>query len=384
LIDELERRKSPELIRILTAIITLEETGKTKFSSNSFFLIAQNFRNAAVSNDLRIRFYRVALNKAKSAIQFSAEDSDSTFDLLNSIANDILSNAPHLAGESSALQTILSSRISRLRNESLEREKRIDESPNELNALISEAEQTENKFEKNYFYGRAAQLALKLEKFIVAVDLAEKTLEGEMPKGIPDTFREGWHDQFLKEVISKALKKDAVDSVKYATKKMVDKLSMSEALRQTAVYYSEKQDKTAAIDAFDEALKITINTELKGLKIHTLFNLIKAAQKVDNTLISEAATATAKAINTYPSLAVEDKPGTENYAKYVDFVMGTNWNLLPVIGELAKENKNEAVYFIDLINKKEVKIIGDFAVSVELLNFEKTLNKFEVKPQQPK
>lgn len=375
LIDELERRKSPELIRILTAIITLEETSKTKFSSKSLFLIAQNFRSAAVSNDLRIRFYRVVLNKAKNAVQFPDEDVDSTFMLLNLVMNGISSNAPDFSAEASALQAALSSRVSRARNESWEREKRISESPDKLSALISEAEKIEDKLEKNYFYGRAAQLALELERFNVAIDLVEKTIEGEMPKGIPDTFREQWHDQFLREVVSQALKKDAVDSAKYATKKMIDKLSMAEALRRTAVYYSEKQDGISAIDAFDEALKLTINTENRRDKIYTLFNLLKIVQKIDANRISETATATAKAIDAIPGLEVEDRPGTENYEKYVDSIMVTNWNLLSVISELVKENRNEAINFVNRINKKEIKIIGNFVLSVDSLNFEKNSNK---------
>jgi hypothetical protein len=80
-------------------------------------------------------------------------------------------------------------------------------------------------------------------------------------------------------------------------------------------------------------------------------------------------------------LTVDDKPGSKNYENYVNFVMATNYNLLPVITMLAKEDINEAMNFVNRINKKEIKIVADFGLSVESLKAESKLADAKVIPQ---
>jgi hypothetical protein len=61
--------------------------------------------------------------------------------------------------------------------------------------------------------------------------------------------------------------------------------------------------------------------------------------------------------------------------------MVTNYNLFPVITALAKEDTNEAIDFANRIGKKEVKIVADFALSVESLKAESKLTDAKVTPQ---
>jgi hypothetical protein len=162
---------------------------------------------------------------------------------------------------------------------------------------------------------------------------------------------------------------------------MVDKLSKADSLLALAKYYSGKKDTFSAIDAFDEALNLTKKVENGNLKTYTLFRLISAIQKIDKTRIAEVTAETAKVINSIPTLTVDDKPGTKNYENYVNFVMATNYNLLPVIIALAKEDMNEAINFANRIGKKEIKIASDFALSVESLKAESKLADAKVIPR---
>ncbi len=59
---------------------------------------------------------------------------------------------------------------------------------------------------------------------------------------------------------------------------------------------------------------------------------------------------------------MEDKPQTENYKNYVTSVMIINWNLLPALTNLIKENRSEATNLANSITKKEIKIIADYAL----------------------
>ena len=370
LIDQLQSRKSSELLRVLTTILNLEETGGSNFSANSLIFVIQNFRDSTVPNDLRIRFFRIVLNKARSALQFPDSNAQSAFNLLSMVMPDITANAPNLLPEASVLQAALTTRVSQAASEERERFERIENSPDKLSALISEAEKTENKTLKEELYSKAAQLALGMGKFVLAVDLVEKTIGEQESEDAAIKFRRQWHDQFLGDVAQKALKKDDADSAKYATKKIIDKLSMAEVLRKAAAYYFEKQDLVSANAAFDEALKLTTNAETGAKKVYSFIRLIPTIQKIDKSRISEIAGKTAKAIDSMPTLNIDDKPGTENYEKYVTTVMAMNWNLLPIITELVKGNKNEAIDFANRINRKEIKVIAGYALAVDSLNVE--------------
>lgn len=380
LLDELQTRKSPEAARILAAIIALEESGKSRFSAAALYSIVHNFRDSSVSSDLQKRFFNVVLNKARDAVNYPDSNVEAVYNLLRAVVPDINLKAPDLLAEASGLQLALSAKMSKRANESKEREKRIGESSDKLGALISEAEKAGDEGEKYLLYVRAAQLSLERRKFGLAVELAEKTIAGEA-NAIPKTFREQWYDQFLREIVGAALKRDEVDSARYAVKKMLDKLSMADSLLALAKYYSEKSDKFSAIEAFDEALKLTKKVENGNLKIYTLFRLISAIQKIDKTRIVETTAETAKAINSIPTLAVDDKPGTKNYENYVNSIMVTNYNLFPVITALAKEDTNEAIDFANRIGKKEIKIVADFALSVESLKAKSKLTDSIVTPQ---
>ena len=367
LIDQLQSGQSSELTRILSAIIYLEETNRNDFSPEALFLIVDNFRSSAVTNDLRRRFFRVILNKAGSV----GRSPESVFNLLSSVMPDITVNAPNLLPEANALQAALTSRISNATREARERNQRIAESTDKLGALISEAEKANDKVVKYRLQVDAAQVALRDGRFRLAVELANKTIDSEPFVGIPDDFRKSWHDQFLGDVLQSALKKSDLDSATYATKKVIDKLSMAELLRKTAVYYSEKRDIVSATDALDEAINLTTKAEVSTMRIYGLIRLVSTAQKIDKSRLSEVVAQAARSFEKIPSLNPEDKPGTEKYEKYVTSIMVTNWNLLPVIGELARNNRNEAIDFGDRINKKEIKIIVNYALAVESLNAEK-------------
>lgn len=380
LLDELQTRKSPEVARILAAILALEESGKSNLSTRFLSSIAHNFRDSSVSDNLRVRFHNLVLNKARNAANFSDSNIEPAYYLLSNAIPDIAIKSPNLLAEARALQQALNTKLSKSASEAKERENRIKESPDELSALISEAEKAEDEGVNYLLYVRAAILSLKRQKFGLAVELAEKTI-GEETKAIPKTFREQWYNQFLREVVQAALKKDEVDSARYAIKKMVDKLSMADSLLATAEFYSEKKDKLSAVDAFDEALKLMEKVENSNLKIYTLFRLISAIQAIDKTRIAEVTAKTAKVIDEIPTLAIDDKPETKNYENYVTSVMVTNHNLLSVISKLAKEDVNEARDFANRINRKEIRIIADLALLVESFKAESKLAKATTMPQ---
>ena len=381
LIERLQKGKSPEGLRLLNLILIFEESGKSRLSVDSLSLIAQNFNDSGLPNDLKLRFIKIALARVNETVRSPDPDLESAVDLLDSIMPGISTLMPDFLPEAKSLKTVLSARVSQSSRELREIYERIEESADKLQATITEAEKAQNFTLKYRLYEQAARLALNENKFQIAADLIDKTIEDDSKDLQPAlAFRIQYHDQFLDKLVEKSLKNDDSAAAAYAVKRMLNKLATAEGLRKSANYYYEKQDVITATDRLSEALKLTSDSEIGTAKIFTLFRLISTARKIDRNGLSEFTTKTAKAIDSIPSLKIEDKPGTKNYESYVISIMTTNWNLLPVFGELVRDNKNEAIDFADRINKKEIKFVAALALLTDSLSAEeKALLKAEKK-----
>lgn len=371
LMGQLQSKKSPEFLSILAEIVNLEESGRNSFTADSLTWASDFFRDAIVPSNLRLRFYRIALSKARNALQNpEGNDIPAAYYLLDAILLSIAAGAPEFSAEASGVKAALLARTSRKSREMQERNQRIEESADELSTLISEAEKTDDKEGEKYsLLIRAELLAKGKGKFRLAVDLMEKTIEDKSDGGFPRReFRLHYHDQELGYIAESALGKGDVEAARYAAKKMIKDLSKADALRRIAVYFSGKKDTGSALDAYDEALKLATRADNDKLKFYTLFRLISAAQQIEQSRVSEVTAITAKAINALPILGVEDKPDTENFKNYVSIIVAVNFNLYPVIGNLAKANKNEASGFASRIDRKEVRIVADFALAVDAID----------------
>jgi hypothetical protein len=373
LIGEFRDRKSQEVLGILSHIIALEETGGNSFPADALFNLTDYFREQTVPLDLKTRFYRIVLGKARDAMQSADGGGITPADrLLYAVLPDINQNAPELSGEATALKSILPAKTSQLTRESRERDERIKESEDKLAALIFEAEKTDSKNVKRDLYDDAGLLATKQEKFQLAADLYGKALENiaNSEKVKPEILY-GHYDQKLNEIVKAALDKDDVESAEYATKKIVVELSKAEALRQTAIYFYENKDSASALSAYDKALKLIVKQDSAKIKFYMLFRLIPAAQTIDRDRISEVTAITAKAIDNFPTLNPEDKPGTDKFNDYVSTIMAVNYNVNQVMRDLVKKNKSEANDFAIRISHKDVKLIADLVLAISTTETEK-------------
>jgi len=365
LMEELRSRKSPELVRLLAEIISLEESGQSNFSAESLFFAVDFFRDVTVPNDLRMRFYNIVCNKARTALPFPDSDAKSVYDLLTAVVADIAKNAPGLLPEARVLQYTFMSRVSSSEVESLESNRRINENADRLEALVSEAEGSRDKGLRVNLLAQAAQLALNKSKFRLAVELVEKAKSDVVEKR--DNRFSLWRDQFLADVSERALKEDDVDSAMYAAERIINRLTVANISRITAVYYFGKGDMVSATNSLDKALKLITDSDNDLPKISLLIRLISTVQKVDPSRLAEVTGKTAKAINLVPRLAVDDKPDSDNYRKYVSSILTIDERLLPVFGQLMKRNKDEAMSFAARIDMKEIRLMLNYSFLVDSL-----------------
>ncbi|MGB7201384.1 MAG: hypothetical protein WBD16_03850 [Pyrinomonadaceae bacterium] len=385
LVARLKERGSPELVRLLTAVVQAEESGRTRLNSNTLLFVSAYFVEPPVPLSLQQRFLIVVLDKSRGASVTPDGDFEGFFNLLSTLIPSISKTAPALLSEAQIVQTVLRTRASQESKDVQERNDRIREAPDKLAALVGEAERANNNGTKYDLYVSAAQLALKLKRFTYAVDLVEKTTEIDLGKSVlSEGSRKRWRDQFRVDVVDSALQANDADSASDAIRGIADPLLKAESLRKMAVYYFDQANPVFAGYAFDEAIRLVSKTDVTSRSISSFISFLPTAQKIDRNRISEIAVVTAKNINTIPTLNVEDKPGTENYKNYVTSVMIVNWNLLSALSKLVKENRTEASNLTDRINRKEIRVIADFVMmtdSITLLTKQLAANAAEEAPK---
>jgi len=372
-LSTLRKQKSPEFLSVLFEIIRLQESGVNRYSAASLVWIADFFRDSAVPNDLRIRYYKIVLNKAANTLQ-SADGGEIHFTdlLLFWVLPDMTANAPQLAAEATGIKLELSAKVSQGTKDLQESEQRMRESSSKLEGMISEADRTGNKMLKYSFLERASYLALEEGKFRLATDLIEKTIEEQTNTNFPDSeSRLSSHDQRLTQIMATALAKDDFGSADYATKKIVGDLEKADALSRFAGYFSRKKDYDAARNAYDEALKLTVKADDDKSKYIMLLRLIGTADRIDRRRLSEITSIAAGAINKIPTPNVEDKPGTEHFKNYVSTIMRIDLHLHIVVSNLARMNRNEAASFTNRINQKEMRLVADLAFAISMFDSEK-------------
>lgn len=364
LIEELEVRRLPELIKVLSQVLDEDEKGRSHYSAESLFYLVNIFRGQTITAELRRRFYLVAIRKAKEGLVSSDTDVTSAYDLINASLPDISINAEDLFSEASILRIALSGRATRSSKEYREISERIEKAPDKLKALISEAENTDDRELRASLLTDAANLAIEKKQFQSAMDLVEKLAELRRP-GKVDKHFDAWHDQFMSGVAVQSLKENDTATSVRAADKILDSLTKADILRKTALYYFERRDFISASNTLNDSRTITNQAENSARKVSAMLRLILAFEKIDKFQMSRATEEAAKTIDATPSLGADDRPESENYEKHINSVMTIDMSLLPMFTELLKEDRMQAVDFANRIKRREIKIIASYALMID-------------------
>ena len=365
LLFRLQERQSPELIKLLRAILDADETGRMEFTLDTLLFISEDFFASYIPIELRKRFLRGVVVKSRKAAMMPEGNVEMYLHLLSALMPHVSRDAPELLEEATLTLTVLKNRTNQETRETQERNERINSSTDILSAFITEAEKAENKGVKYDLYRGAARLALKLKKFNYAVNIVEKIDEidlssSDIYESIQDT-----REQFLNDVVAKTIESGEPDSAVYAIKRLKKPVSRIESFGKMANFHFERNEMETSRDFLDEAIKSAAKAEISPQLISSLIKMLPTAHKIDPNRIFELNELATKSINNITTLRVEDKPETENFKNYVMSAMIINWNLVPALTQLVKENRTAATDFANRIHKKEIRIIADFVLMTD-------------------
>jgi len=369
LLGELQQRQSAEFLRLAEAILAAEESTKIRLPASSLILLSGYYVEQTAPRQLEKRFLTIAVNRSVEAGRMADGDISGFFDLLGRNLPAISARFPELLSEATLANAVLSSRVSLETRESRARNERIDNSPDPLETLVAEADQAKLPSLKYELYMRAARLALELRKYKRAVDLILHSAEVDMSSNsVSEEVRANERNRFLADMAAGCLDQQNEESADYAIKKLPDPILKAELLIKKSKYFIKAGDVVAANAELDQATKLAANIEDLSRRASVLLNMLTLAQKLDPARMYEINRSAAKSIN---ALQVPNKKDeetdTENYKLYVTKIMVVNWNLLPTVSELSKVDLNGAADLANRIEKKEIKILADYIITVRTI-----------------
>lgn len=369
LLNSLQQRNSPELFRLLDAMLAAEEKSPGRLQVHTLKDLISYFASENVQAGSAARFGRIVVRRAQIASQQTFNDFSAWLDFLDQGFPLINARVPDLVGDVEVLRAVLSSRISQHSRVERERNERINNSIDKLGTLIKEAEDTEDPTVKYDLYKRAANLALDKGLFQRSAEIGVEFGKVDMTSiPILAESQKSGVGQILEAVTEKALKANDDISALYAIDRHVENIRRAEGYVKVVKFYVDKGNMDAARRTTETALRFIPIVESLPRRASVYFTLIPIAQKIDPTSVFEINALAARSINSIPSLNVEDKPETENFEKHVTSLMIVNWNLLPMLKEYVKADRNGAADLTSRIEKKEVRVFADLIMGIDALD----------------
>jgi len=277
--------------------------------------------------------------------------------------------APALESKVEVLRVVLTSRISQRSRVDRERNARIENSTDKLEALIREAGDTPDPTVKYGLLRWAVRLAIDKGVFRRAADLAVELAGLDMSSApISKEVQQQEFGQLLESVTTTALKSGDDGAARYSVERQADNDRRAAGYLEVFDFYVKKRDYESARGILRNVSQVIANVERPSRRAILFFKLIPMMQGFEPRTVYEINVLASRSINSMPSLAVEDKPGTSNFARYVAEIMDINWNLLPMLRVFAKEDRFGASDLASRIEKREIKFLADFVVGLASLD----------------
>lgn len=379
ILDELATQNSPELPRLLEAVLAADE--RNPVPARTLFALVDSFRNGAVSSAVRTPFYQTVIRKGFAAITSEDEESvASVIQLLHAIAGDVPESDTVQRQQIEYLKTVLKAKDKRAQHDNEEVYARIEKATDKLAATITEAEAASGRNLKETLYTLAVNLAIKARKYKMALELIDKLIESRKSRDKDGSYNKRFeiaYDQFYRDIALAALKDKDLETSDIATQRIVRDFTRAEVLRQAAlILFDDKRPDTASVK-LRQAFKIVSEAEHSRTKIYMLLRQIPAFQKVDKVYLLNVTHAAAKTIDAFPALDERLSPDSDEYKSYIDSILYSTGTLLAAFDFLLKNNRLEANDLASRITKKEFKVVVEYALMMDKL---KALRKAQVKP----
>lgn len=349
-LDELMNRKSKEFEPLASEIVARAGQGEVSFET--LFWISDIYLRPQTSDALRNRFLAMVVARTQPA-NFVAEPAPQmAYDLLTKILPFVQRSVPELYEQTLNQHMAMRAVLNEKQLASDARIKRLNESANPVEDLISEAESAKSKTERNELLLQAAQVALEKKRFEFCLDILSK-----VDVNVAAIDADEWQrsiDHILRNFVRLVLAGNDVELAEKATARIGSSLPRVQTLNVIIRFFVKANDKANAQRLLNEASKVAASGTNETEKAKAFFLLSVTSDQVDG---SKKANLLLSGINALNNLAKPD-PGAHDetpYQNYVERLNNAGFELTRAFTGLTKQDENGALALVEKLQKPDLK-----------------------------
>ena len=349
-LDDLMTRKSKEFEPIASEVVARAERGQISF--DNLFWASHLYLDPQVSATLRNRFLAAVVTRTQPA-NFVAEPAPQmAYDLLTTVLPYVQQSLPDLYEQ--ALNQHVAMRASRSEKQLAEerRIKRLKESANPIDDLLSDADLAKTKSERNELLLRAAELAVEKKKFDVCLYALSK-IEVDAVAAEAELLQYSI-DRVLQIMVKTVLADKRSDLAEKAAARISSPFKKVESLSLTMRYLAKANEKADAQRVLTEASKVAASGPDDMEKARAFFLLSLICDPIDMTKKPDLLLSGLKVLNnlTSPDFTARDKTIYQNYVQRLD---NMGYALTRSFKGLAKTDQNSALALVEKLQKRDLR-----------------------------
>lgn len=349
-LEELIKRKSGEFEPLASDIATRAAQGQISFET--LFWISGIYLRPQTSEALKRRFLSAVVFRTQPA-NFAVEPAPQmAYDLLTTILPFVQQSTPELYDQALNQHVAMRAGLTERQRASEERIKRLRESANPVEDLISEAEAAKSRTERNELLLQAAHLALDKARFDLCLDTLDK-VDVNVTSADPDLWQRSI-DQILKNLVRTVLVAKRAELAEKAAGRISSSLTRVEALILVMRYLIKANDKAETQRLMTEAAKAAAASSDDAQKAKAFFLLSITCDQVD---LSKKAELLLGGINALNNIAAPDAGVRDNtiYQNYVQRLDNSGYELTKGFSGLTKQDENSALALVERLQKRDLR-----------------------------
>lgn len=376
-LDELVRRNSTELEPLMSEVVTRAKQGQV--SLDTLYWVSEIYLRPQISVALRNQFLEMVVTRTQPALFVVEPAPEVAYRLLTGVLPFIAQVSQELYDQALAQSFALRASLSETQRKNEERTRRLAESPNPIEYLLSEAEAAKSKSERNELLVRAAQLALDKQRFELCLDLAAR-VDLDAPAAIANLWH-NWKNQFLKGFVKSALTAKEVKVAEKGASQVSASLTGVEANALLIRFMVQAGDKPSAQRLLTDAAKLGQAISSGTDKAKAFFLLSLMSVQVDESRQGELLLSGIKALNNFPgpdSKATDKKP----FQEYIRSLDNSGHELNKAFKHLTKRDGNHALALVEQLQKHDLKTFALIGILLGLEDVWATFGK-QQRPSMP-
>jgi hypothetical protein len=360
-LDELMSRKSKEFEPLASDIVARAEQGQISFET--LFWVSDIYLRPPISDSLRSRFLATVVARTQPANFIAEPAPQMAYDLLTKVLPFVQRSVPELYDQALNQHVAMRAVLTERQLSSDARIKRLKESANPIEDLISEAESVKSTTERNELLLQAAQLALEKKRLDLCLHILDK-VNVIAAAADPASWQRSI-DQILKNFVRTALADKRAELAEKAAARIASSLTRVEALNLLIRYCVKANEKAEAQRLLTEASRVAASGPDETQKAKAFFLLSQTCDQVDVTKKTDLLLSGINSLNNIPKpdAGARDKTAHQNYVQRLD---NGGYELTKGFKGLTKIDENSALALVEKLQKPDLRTFALIGILVGL------------------